>query len=134
MLQNMDVASEDLGGHEGLGSMPPKFLAYLVILCFDKRRPKQKYCCSPKVNHFPPKVFRLATPLLQNPLQLAPAVIVTRPDEGGEQVGKLHSEFQKALTNPCFRKKVQRWLISCCAVRRFEPQNTVNKILADFCR
>jgi len=25
----------------------PTFLAYLVILRFEKRRPKQKYCCSP---------------------------------------------------------------------------------------
>ena len=23
-----------------------------VILCFEKRRPKRKYCCSPKVKHF----------------------------------------------------------------------------------
>jgi len=28
---------------------PPKFVAYLVILCFEKRRPKQKYCFLPKV-------------------------------------------------------------------------------------
>ena len=34
----------------------PKFLAYVAILCFEKRRPKQKYCCSPKVKYFaPPK-------------------------------------------------------------------------------
>jgi len=30
-------------------------LAYLVILCFEKRRPEQKCCCSPKVKHFSPK-------------------------------------------------------------------------------
>ena len=36
----------------------PKFIAYLVILCFEKRRPKQKYCWSPKVKHIrPPKKF-----------------------------------------------------------------------------
>jgi len=32
----------------------PKFLAYLVILCFEKRHPKQKYCFSPKVKDFGP--------------------------------------------------------------------------------
>jgi len=38
------------------GAIPPKkFLAYLVILCFEKRRPKRKYCCSPKVKHIAPK-------------------------------------------------------------------------------
>jgi len=30
----------------------PKYLVYLVILCFEKRRPKQKHCCSPKIKHF----------------------------------------------------------------------------------
>jgi len=35
----------------------PTFLAYLIILCFEKRRPKQKYCCSPEVKHFcPPNI------------------------------------------------------------------------------
>jgi len=33
------VARESLGDHA------PKSLAYLVILCFEKRRPKQKYSC-----------------------------------------------------------------------------------------
>jgi len=32
----------------------PRNLAYLVILCFEKQRPKQKHCCSPKVKHFAP--------------------------------------------------------------------------------
>jgi len=31
----------------------------------------------------------------QNPLQLAPAVIVTRPDEIGKQAGTLHSGSSK---------------------------------------
>ena len=35
----------------------PKFLAYVAILCFEKRRPKQKYCCSPKVKYFAPPKF-----------------------------------------------------------------------------
>jgi len=35
-----------------LGTTAHKFLAYLVILCFTKRHPKHKYCCSPKVKHF----------------------------------------------------------------------------------
>jgi len=43
--------------------MHPKFLAYLVILCFEKGRSKQKYCCSPKVKFLSPKKFGLATPL-----------------------------------------------------------------------
>jgi len=34
----------------------PKFLTYLAILCFEKRRPKQKYCCPPKVKHSPPQI------------------------------------------------------------------------------
>ena len=57
--------SQGTGGHA-----PPKFLGYLVILCFEKRCLKQKYCCSPKIKHFglpnlwPTKNFVLATPLL----------------------------------------------------------------------
>jgi len=44
--------------------MAPTFLACLVILCFEKQRHKQKYCCSPKFKHFaPPLNFGLATPL-----------------------------------------------------------------------
>jgi len=39
-------------------AMPPKFLARLVILCFEKRRLKQKYCRSPEVKHFgPPEIL-----------------------------------------------------------------------------
>jgi len=35
-----------------------RFLAYLVIFCFEKRRPKQKYCCWPKVKRFDsPKIL-----------------------------------------------------------------------------
>jgi len=45
--------------------MAPTFLACLVILCFEKQRHKQKYCCSPKFKHFaPPLNFGLATPLV----------------------------------------------------------------------
>jgi len=36
---------------------PPEFLTYLVILCFEKRSPTQKYCCSPEVKHFSPQKF-----------------------------------------------------------------------------
>jgi len=39
------------------GAMPPQFLAYPVILCFEKWRPKQKYCCSPKIKHVGPSEF-----------------------------------------------------------------------------
>jgi len=43
----------------------PKFLAYLAILCFEKRRPKPKYSFSPKSQIFwPPRNFGLATPLV----------------------------------------------------------------------
>jgi len=33
-----------LGVTRRQGFVPPKFLVYIVILCFEKRRPKQKYC------------------------------------------------------------------------------------------
>ena len=33
----------------------PKFLAYLVILCFERLCPKQNYCCSPEVTRFAPQ-------------------------------------------------------------------------------
>jgi len=38
--------------------------------------------------------------MLQNPLQLAPAVIVTRPDERGEQSGTLYSDFSRFSDKP----------------------------------
>ena len=47
-----------------------QILEYLVILCFEKRRPKQKCCCIPEVKHFPPKVFGLATPLAGPPMTM----------------------------------------------------------------
>ena len=34
-----------------------QILAYLVILCFEKRHPKQKCCCLPEVKHLPPPKF-----------------------------------------------------------------------------
>jgi len=47
--------------------MSRQILAYLVILCLEKRRPKQEYSCSPKIKHFGPlKKFGMATPPLQN--------------------------------------------------------------------
>jgi len=58
----------------GQGGHAPKFLTYLVILCFEKQCPKQNYCCSPKVKYFapqivcPPKIFGLATPLIYSTL------------------------------------------------------------------
>ena len=55
----------DVRAARGHGIIPPKFLAYPVILCFEKQRAKQKYCCSPEVKHFGhPQNFGLATPLL----------------------------------------------------------------------
>jgi len=36
--------------------MPPELVAYLVILCFKRRHPKQ-YCCSPKIKYFGPTNF-----------------------------------------------------------------------------
>jgi len=42
----------------GLGDpVSPKCLAYLVILYFEKRCPKRKYRCPPKVKHFSPAKF-----------------------------------------------------------------------------
>ena len=35
----------------------PRLLVYLVILCFERRRPKQKYCCSPEVKHYNFKIL-----------------------------------------------------------------------------
>ena len=32
-------------------------MLYLVIFCFEKRRPKQKCWCLPEVKHFPPKFW-----------------------------------------------------------------------------
>jgi len=32
----------------------PKIFSILVSLCFEKQRPKQNYCCSPKIKHFVP--------------------------------------------------------------------------------
>jgi len=53
------------GGH---GAIPPQFLKYLVILCFERRCPKQNTVASLKSNirhpnFWPPKNFGLATPL-----------------------------------------------------------------------
>jgi len=40
---------------------PQKFLEHTVILCFERRYPKQNRCYSPEIKHFgPPKIFRLA--------------------------------------------------------------------------
>jgi len=48
----------------GQRAVPLKIYEKLVILCSEKWRPKQKYCCLPKVKYFAPKNFGLATPLL----------------------------------------------------------------------
>jgi len=47
----------------GKGTMPPKFIAYLVILCFWEAVSHTKYGCPLKVKRFAPKNFGLATPL-----------------------------------------------------------------------
>jgi len=39
------------------GHVLPHFKVYLVILCFAKRRPEQRYCCSPKVKILLPTNF-----------------------------------------------------------------------------
>jgi len=41
---------------QGGGMVPLKFY-HTVILCFEKQRPKQKYCCMPKVKHFGPNFW-----------------------------------------------------------------------------
>jgi len=39
------------------GQWPAQFLTYLVIFCFEKRCPKQKYCCVHKIKYFAPPKF-----------------------------------------------------------------------------
>ena len=68
--QNKDVAlMKRLGlpikvAKTAQGAWHAKFVAYFVILCNEKQRPKHKYCCSPKGKHFftpyilaPPKIW-----------------------------------------------------------------------------
>ena len=43
---------------------PPKCLAYVVILCFEKRRSKQNIVARLKSNNLATKNFGLATPLV----------------------------------------------------------------------
>ena len=46
------------------GHALPKFLENIVILCL--KRPFKQKCYSPKIKHFgPPKIFRLAAPLIE---------------------------------------------------------------------
>jgi len=45
--------------------MPPEFLEYLVILCFERRHPIQSTVASLKSRIWPPRNFRLATLLLR---------------------------------------------------------------------
>ena len=74
------------------GPWPPKFLRYLIILCFEKWCPKQNTVSLPKSTIFPQKNFGLATPLLseaaqcttlnicpQEPKQLAPTYFLRGP-------------------------------------------------------
>jgi len=37
---------------------PPKFLAHLVVLCFERRCPTPKHCCSLKVQILGPSGFK----------------------------------------------------------------------------
>jgi len=55
--------------------------------------------------------------MLQNPLQLTPAVIVSSPDERGEQACALWSGFSKSSDTPrILESKVQVWVdfMPCC--------------------
>jgi len=40
-----------------MGPWPPKFLAYFVILCFEKRCPKQSSLARLKLKYLPQKKF-----------------------------------------------------------------------------
>jgi len=53
IMQNSSLGSRIGHNHKRSqeAMVPQNILAYLVILCFEKRRPKQKYCCSSKVKH-----------------------------------------------------------------------------------
>jgi len=47
-----------LGAARGAADRAPTFSEDLVILCLEKRRPKLKYCYSPKVKNFsPPQIL-----------------------------------------------------------------------------
>ena len=56
---------------------PHTFLAYLVVLCFERRCPKQNTVARWKSKYLPPKHFGLATPL--DIIQLIGSIISLHP-------------------------------------------------------
>jgi len=73
-LNNLDFTRRCIEPNEhrfSQGGMSSKFLSYLVILCFEKRCPEQKYCCSPEVKHFTPQTFGLAIDLSSSAFELS---------------------------------------------------------------
>jgi len=65
-------AISDIGVvREAQGAMPPKFVTYMVSLCFERRHPKQNTVTRLKSNILvPQKNFRLAMPLISNIIQI----------------------------------------------------------------
>jgi len=62
--------SRSQGAH---GAILPKFLEYLLILCFERRCPKQNTADRPKSKVLaPPKIFGLATTLFTSLIFLLP--------------------------------------------------------------
>ena len=58
-LNNLDFTRRCIEPNEhrfSQGRMSSKFLSYLVILCFEKRCPEKKFCCSPEA-FYPPKFW-----------------------------------------------------------------------------
>jgi len=73
--------------------------------------------------------------MLQNTLQFAPAAIVTRHDERGEQACTLLPGFSKASDKPelLLEKKTATLTNFMCAIRRFLwPQNSVIEFVQIF--
>ena len=72
--------SQGVGG--GAGAMPaPKFLANLVIFCFEKRRAKQKYCCMPEVKDFGPSKIWYKLGTKKCPIHISSSILLPFSEE-----------------------------------------------------
>jgi len=69
------------------GAMPPQFLEYLVILCFERRYPMQNTVASLKSRIFPPKKN---LGLAVNTLRLFPEPRIHHPMCANRQHGALY--------------------------------------------
>jgi len=74
----------------------PKFLANLIISCFEKRHPKQKYCCSPKIKHFDAEKIGLTMLLVCSYLTKRPGLrLELRQNSGSVRAGLLKLFVQR---------------------------------------